>query len=271
MRRALPTQTSSTSLPSPDIRDLLKLKGLNLIIELTGLPEAEKEILMSKPPGVSLMNRVSARLLQDLIRMDSEKLQLQKDLDTTKKQTKVVPDALPYRIMVINMDKTVETVNRTFLNAFDLTEEMILEKHCYELRYGLDRPCGGDDGGTCYIDDRLKEIKEKGIFSTIKEFPSDSGESRFEVITLAPIMDENGEVIQVLEASRDVTDRIKLESDVRKSETFLHNVIQSTVDGIVVVDTKGNVLIFNEGNGASDRIFRQGDNQQGTSELILSH
>jgi PAS domain S-box-containing protein len=50
-----------------------------------------------------------------------------------------------------------------------------------------------------------------------------------------------------VEASRDVTPRIKLEREVEKSNTFFENVIQSTVDGIVVVDTKGNVLIFNEG------------------------
>jgi PAS domain S-box-containing protein len=54
-------------------------------------------------------------------------------------------------------------------------------------------------------------------------------------------------VVQILEASRDVTERFKLEREVEKSNTFFQNVIQSTVDGIVVVDTKGNVLIFNEG------------------------
>jgi PAS domain S-box-containing protein len=67
------------------------------------------------------------------------------------------------------------------------------------------------------------------------------------VITIAPIYDEGGEVVQILEASRDVTERVKLEREVEKSNTFFQNVIQSTVDGIVVVDTKGNVLIFNEG------------------------
>ena len=39
----------------------------------------------------------------------------------------------------------------------------------------------------------------------------------------------------------------RLEGEVQKTNTFFQNVIQSTVDGIVVVDTKGNVLIFNEG------------------------
>jgi PAS domain S-box-containing protein len=46
---------------------------------------------------------------------------------------------------------------------------------------------------------------------------------------------------------RDLTERIEIERELRKANTFLNNIIQSSVDGIVVVDTKGNVLVFNEG------------------------
>jgi PAS domain S-box-containing protein len=46
---------------------------------------------------------------------------------------------------------------------------------------------------------------------------------------------------------RDLTDRIDIERQLRKANSFLNNIIQSSVDGIVVVDTSGNVLIFNEG------------------------
>ena len=46
---------------------------------------------------------------------------------------------------------------------------------------------------------------------------------------------------------RDLTERIEIERELRKANSFLNNIIQSSVDGIVVVDTEGNVLIFNEG------------------------
>jgi two-component system NtrC family sensor kinase len=46
---------------------------------------------------------------------------------------------------------------------------------------------------------------------------------------------------------RDLTERIEIEQELRKANSFLTNIIQSSVDGIVVVDTKGNVLIFNDG------------------------
>jgi PAS domain S-box-containing protein len=236
---------------SKDFHDLYGIRGLNLIIELTGSPKVVEEISKTKPLNVSLIDHVGVRFLWDLIQMEIKCTDLEKDwnrsLETMRKQLKVVPDSLPYRIMVIDMDKRIETVNQTFLNSFNLTENMVRGKYCYEIDYGGGRKRCCLSEGRCYIDDHLEEIKEKGVFSTIEEHHDSQGENKYDSITIAPIYDDNGKLIQILEASRDVTDRIKLEQEALKSGIFLENVIQSTVDGIVFVDTRGNVLIFNEG------------------------
>ncbi len=46
---------------------------------------------------------------------------------------------------------------------------------------------------------------------------------------------------------RDLSQRNQYERELRQAKSFLENVIRSSVDGIVVVDTAGNVLFFNEG------------------------
>jgi len=46
---------------------------------------------------------------------------------------------------------------------------------------------------------------------------------------------------------RDITSRIKIHDELYKANVFLNNIIHSSFDGIVVVDTKGNPLIFNRG------------------------
>jgi len=61
---------------------------------------------------------------------------------------------------------------------------------------------------------------------------------------------------------RDLTERIEIERELRKANSFLNNIIQSSVDGIVVVDTKGNVLVFNEG---AERILGY------SAEEVLGH
>ena len=48
-------------------------------------------------------------------------------------------------------------------------------------------------------------------------------------------------------AFRDVTEARALEGELRKTKEFLERLIDSTVDGIICADMRGNVLIFNQG------------------------
>ncbi len=235
-----------------DYHELFGINGLNIIIELTGSRELAGKIAREKPDDITLLDHFSSLILWELLRNEIETAELEKRwekyIEWVRKQSKVIPDSIPYRIMVVNLDKSIETVNKTFLKSYNLTEDKVYGKQCYELDLGpnMIRDCA-QKNGRCYIDEHLDEVKEKGIYSTIEEYIDENNQSRYDVITIAPICNDKGDVVQVLEASRDVTDRIRLESEALKSNTFLQNVIQSTVDGIVVVDTKGNVLIFNEG------------------------
>jgi len=230
--------------------DLFVLEGLNLIIELTGSPKVLETIYGSKPPSASVLDHRAARLLWDLIQTENEKAQLvlerQTYIGNMKRHTQVVLDSLPYRVMVVGKDMTIDTVNRTFLRDHGFSDEDVLGRCCYEVLYGLDKPCS-EYGRDCYITHRLDELKEKGLLSNYQEYLDENGEVRFDVVTVSPIYGQDGEIDGIVEASRDVTARIKLEREYQKSSTFLEKVIQSTVDGIVVVDTKGKVLIFNKG------------------------
>lgn len=236
-------------LTTNDIRDLSDLEGLNLIIELTGSPKVREEIFRTIPSNISVMDHMGARLLWDLIQIETEKYELEREhlekKEKEKKYSQIILDSLPYRIMVVNLDMTIETVNQTFLNEFNLAREDVLGRYCYEVRHGLEKPCG-EAGYACHLLN-LEEMKEAKLINTIREYRGKNGEEHFDVITIAPIYNDQGEIVNLLEASRDVTERIKLEREAEKSKIFFQNVIQSAVDGIVVVDTKGQVLIFNEG------------------------
>lgn len=46
---------------------------------------------------------------------------------------------------------------------------------------------------------------------------------------------------------RDITSRMKVHEQLQKTNIFLHNIIRSSFDGIVVIDPKGDPLIFSKG------------------------
>lgn len=46
---------------------------------------------------------------------------------------------------------------------------------------------------------------------------------------------------------RDLTYRMRMHEQLKQTNIFLHNILRCSVDGIVVIDAKGNPLIYNEG------------------------
>jgi hypothetical protein len=57
-----------------DYRDLYKLEGLNMIIELTGREEVANEISRTKPEAVRLMDHVAAHLFWDVFQIEERGL-----------------------------------------------------------------------------------------------------------------------------------------------------------------------------------------------------
>jgi len=71
-------------------------------------------------------------------------------------------------------------------------------------------------------------------------------------ITYYPYHTPNGEVTHVVVVTRDVTDQIRTEQALQDSESRFRAVMDSVVDGIIVIDGKGIVETFNP---AAERIF----------------
>jgi signal transduction histidine kinase len=67
-------------LTTQDFHDLLKLPGLDLVIELTGSNEVRDAILAAKPRHVQLMDHLSARFFWDVIQIEEEKLKIERRL-----------------------------------------------------------------------------------------------------------------------------------------------------------------------------------------------
>jgi PAS domain S-box-containing protein len=92
----------------------------------------------------------------------------------------------------------------------------------------------------------LKEgYREESQFCSLLDHPNMEREGRFFETCMAS--SRIGKNILTCLYLRDLTYRIKIHEQLQKTNTFLNNIIRCSVDGIVVVDTKGNPLIFNEG------------------------
>jgi two-component system NtrC family sensor kinase len=79
------------------------------------------------------------------------------------------------------------------------------------------------------------------------EFKKKDGEKITVLLTGHSIKNEKGEVVAYEGINLDITERKRIENELREANEFFMNLIESSVDGIIAADMKGNIFIFNKG------------------------
>jgi two-component system NtrC family sensor kinase len=79
------------------------------------------------------------------------------------------------------------------------------------------------------------------------DFKTKNGETITILLTAHILRSSDGEVIGYEGLNIDISPRKKMERELREANEFLTNLIESSVDGIIVTDIKGDILIFNKG------------------------
>jgi two-component system NtrC family sensor kinase len=79
------------------------------------------------------------------------------------------------------------------------------------------------------------------------EFKKKNGERITVLLTADAKRDQDGKIIGYEGIIIDITDRKRMERELKEANSFLMKLIESSVDGIIVTTIKGNILIFNKG------------------------
>ena len=123
------------------------------------------------------------------------------DVSQTPFQTMI--DAFPDSTMVIDLEHNVVLANRVASEVFGLGDLRSHYPKCYQAFHHLDTPCAEDDGHC-----PLREIvaTKRPARVTHSHYDSEGRELCVE-ITAAPVLDDAGEVVQIVESCRDITER----------------------------------------------------------------
>ncbi len=79
------------------------------------------------------------------------------------------------------------------------------------------------------------------------EFKKKNGDKLTVLLTGHPIKNERGEVVGYQGINLDISERKRIENELREANEFFMNLIESSVDGIIAADMKGDIFIFNKG------------------------
>lgn len=161
-------------------------------------------------------------------------------------------DSLFDGVLVIGKDYSTLFANKVLRDICGVKIEEVKGKKCHEISHRCPLPCGSE---------KERGVKDSGsficphkvVFSTARPVNVShvhycfDGEERIFSITASPVMDEKGEVREMVEILRDVTEKERLRKKLEEQESFLESILEGIGDGVVVIDRDFKIISANKG------------------------
>jgi len=209
-----------------DFQDLFKIENLDSIIEITGRSEVLLEIIRLRPKGVGVLEHNIGRLMRRLFEV-SQSLNLAKQRLVLKKTfSDFLIQQSTAAIVILNTDFTIAEVNEAYLKAVDKSKEEVIGKYCFKISHGYNTPCSSwRPDMKCPLVETLRSGKSAHV---IHEHPGPNNKPTFCNLVTYPLRDPNGEILQVIEVWRDITEQLshRWEKQVDELKSDLQRMVQ---------------------------------------------
>ena len=150
-------------------------------------------------------------------------------------------DSIFNEIMILDNEYRIVDVNKTFCTKYNVSKEDALGKKCYKLTHGLNSICKPPEC-KCPIEDVLKTGKPS---EAIHRHQINKKDIYIELLAY-PIRSKDGEVRQIVKIGRDITERKKVESEIKESEEKLNFILSSVNDSVMVISKDLKILYMNK-------------------------
>ncbi|MEN8150967.1 MAG: PAS domain-containing protein [Planctomycetota bacterium] len=214
--------------------EALAMPGLELVVELTGRDDVADEIYHRLPAGVRVFDHMLARIFWDLIHTE-------RHLRAERAYAQKILDSIPDIVLVVDRDKRVKAVNAAFTKYTGRSRDEALGELCHWALCRREEELESDEH-FCPFEDVLR-TGQRRIVSQTKE----SGDGRVDdfELTMTPLRDESGEIVEVVEALHPIRERVRLRQEVEAFAQRFRQFIDSAHDLISIKDLDGRYQVVN--------------------------
>ena len=230
-----------------EFNELYDIEGLNLIIELTGNNDIRNEIERTRPTDrIRFIDHFGASIFWELYTVQDaairQRTQMREEVDRERRRVIEIFNSIPDEIVVMDPDQVVQEVNHSFLENNGLKPEDVIGKHCYDI----DQQARGHCKVSMEACPFYTAVNEKKPHYVARKHFDAEGNARYAAIVAAPILDPGGEVTGIIESTRDITHRIRLEEELRATEGMLNKFMEVAPLATYVKNPFGQYLELNQ-------------------------
>ena len=217
----------------------------------------ESKELVSVPPLLRLLRKDGSLLYAELgsgmimdkqgnitglvgvMRNVTERKRLEDEVRASEQKLRAMFEAMSDSVVLSSPDGYVIDLNDAAvrLHGYSNKEEFI-GKNALELVAESDRQRVAEQG--------IKAFKKAGTFDRLEYRVLKADGTEFDAeFSGVPLRDDTGKMVAWVTVSRDITERKRMEEEIRASEEKLRAMFNSAKDGIVVADTLGNIQEIN--------------------------
>lgn len=177
------------------------------------------------------------------------------DLQQSKSHLDTIMDNSMDVVVLTDSKGYIVRVNRYFIKLLDCEhDEVVIGKHISEFGPTVNTTYKCTTGEFVHISDKFFADTRKMYERFVEEKKKTNWQSYFvsKKDILIPVEqnmsyfhDEKGNVVGALAIIRDITERKRAEKEINEGKDFLRNIIESSMDGIVIVDEKGYIISVN--------------------------
>ncbi len=174
----------------------------------------------------------------------TEEKKTEQELRVRDEKIRRIFDSAPYPMHIVNNKFEILLTNKFLLDYKNLNEEEVVGKHCYEIYQDNDSVCDN-----CAV---KKAIETKMPQSVVAKITNDKGEEKYFETFVYPIREEDGEIVEIVESTIDISERVRANIKLKENEERLETLINSTPDIVCFKDGEGRWL---EANKADLELF----------------
>jgi|GEM_PF-6165004 len=172
-----------------------------------------------------------------VIRDMTEQNCIEKELRATNARLKTLIDASPLSIIVFDVDRKITLWNPAAETMYGWTAQEVI---------GKTAPYIPQDGEDDYDNFYRKILAENGFINELASRVKKDGTPIVVSLSAVRLKDEQDNTTGVMSLNIDITESVKAQDDLRRSEAFLNNIIDNSPHPMWISDDKATIVRVNK-------------------------